>query len=284
MSDKHICFRFDIDTHVCLSKGLPNLLALAKEEGVSFTFFINMGKGFDRLNSVKNIFGRFSDNRFGDSKETGPAENLSMFGKLGRKESLVAMLLNPLVGSKYVSVLKAAVEGGHELGLHGGRNHSCWEKEALTWSSQRLGAEVAYGVNQMIHLGLPRPTSFASPAWQSPDALQSILQEMQFTVCADWRDADSESFQVKSGVTQVPTNILSPADDVGYIENFRARGADDQAILSHFKAQLAAKNTFAMVYEHPFYAGVHELDVLRGMIRCAKAADFTPATLASILR
>lgn len=271
---KKICFRFDIDTHVCMSKGMPNLLELAAEEGVLFTFFVNMGKGFDRFNSIKNIFGRL----FRKSEQKKLA-NLSMFIKLGLKETISALFLNPSVGSNYGGVLKRASELGHELGLHGGRNHAHWEKLSHTWSYEKVSSEVIFGVEQFKQLNLPLPSSFASPAWRSPEHLIPILIENGFKICADIRDSSICDIFLKDGILQASTNILSPAEDVGYIESFRALGSDNKVILNDFESQIKRVNNLAMVYEHPFYAGVHEIELLREMIKIAKANGFQISTL-----
>lgn len=277
---KSLCFRFDVDTHVCLSKGMPKLLSLAEEEGVVFTFFVNMGKGFDRVNSIKNILGRLLKR---DSGSEQSSESLSMFSKLGRKESLIATFLNPFVGAKYTDVLRQAVAAGHELGLHGGKNHSHWEKQALLWGYEKLSAEIDFGLSHFERASLPRPVSFASPAWQSPHKLQKVLKDRGFTICADLRDAKADSVEAVNELLQVPTNILSDSGDVGFIENYRAIGLDYAEILSAFTEQLKSKQSLAMVYEHPFYAGVHEIELLRAMIKSAKKEKFTLATVNNII-
>lgn len=277
---KKICFRFDVDTHVCLSKGMPKLLSLAEQEGVVFTFFVNMGKGFDRVNSIKNILGRLLKRR-SDSKQH--SDSLSMFSKLGRKESLIATFMNPFVGAKYTDILRQAVKAGHELGLHGGKNHSHWEKQALSWGYEKLASEIDFGLRHFERAGLPRPLSFASPAWQSPLELQQVLKDKGFTVCADVRDAKADSVETVNELHQIPTNILSDSDDVGFIENYRAIGLGYDEILSAFTEQLKLKQSLAMVYEHPFYAGVHEIELLRAMIKSAKKEEFTLTTVNNIM-
>ena len=44
---KLCCFRFDADTHVCVSVGIPRLVELGNRLGARFTFFVNMGRAFD---------------------------------------------------------------------------------------------------------------------------------------------------------------------------------------------------------------------------------------------
>jgi len=197
---------------------------------------------------------------------------------------LIATFINPWVGKGYTDVLRKACEAGHELGLHGGLNHSHWEKQAVGWGHEKLVSEIDFGLTQFNKAGLPRPTSFASPAWQSPPLLQNVLKDKGFKVCADIRDSAADSISVVDGMVQMPTNILSESDDVGFIENYRAIALDYDEILSDFNKQIKSKETIAMVYEHPFYAGVHEIDLLRDMIKSSKKEGFTHETVSNILR
>lgn len=272
--EKKFCIRFDVDTHVCLSKGMPALLKLAKEEDIKFTFFINMGKGFDRFNSIKNILTRFIK-----KQDDQKPQNLSMFDKLGKWESLIASFINPTVGARYVKVLQQASKEGHDLGLHGGKNHAHWEKQALSWSYEKLYSEVLFGVEMFKKAGLPKPTSFASPAWVSPINLEDVLVKQGFTSCANTKDILSDGISKHHTLTEVTTNILGKAADVGYIENLVALGFNDSAIIEDYAKQLTTKQNLAIVYEHPFYAGVHKIELLRQMIRKAKSLSFEDSTI-----
>lgn len=46
MEGKTFSFRFNVDTHLCARKGVPNLIALADKLDVRFAFFFNMEERF----------------------------------------------------------------------------------------------------------------------------------------------------------------------------------------------------------------------------------------------
>ena len=53
-----ITIRFDIDTITCLEQGVPELLSIAKEEDIRFSFFVNMGKAVSYTPVVKRYLSR----------------------------------------------------------------------------------------------------------------------------------------------------------------------------------------------------------------------------------
>ena len=112
MNAAKLAIRFDIDTSVCLHTGVPSLLELAKQCGVQFTFFVNMGRAVD--------FGTIITRR---EQDVARADRLPAREKLGIAGLMQTVLLNPQVGLSGIPVLEQLISLGHELGLHGGRNH-----------------------------------------------------------------------------------------------------------------------------------------------------------------
>jgi len=260
---KHICFRFDIDTHVCISKGVPGILDLFSNYG-KCTFFVSMGRGFSRQilvkESIENIF----------KKKEFKGGIYSMLSKLGVKESLRAILANPLIGLSHSQILHTINLQGHELGLHGGKNHAQWEHNALGWSDDELESEIKYGLMGFKKLNLPKPVSFASPCWQSPKKLSTILSSHDFLVMADKHKVFSLPSVDASGIINYPVNIVAKQPDVGFIENMRALGFTSSEILEEFDRQLIEGGNHQVVFDHPLYAGVKEIELLSAMLEKCK--------------
>ena len=134
---RYCCFRFDADTHACVSKGIPNLVELGENLGARFTFFVNMGRAFDRRITLAKAVGRL----FGKRRRN----SISAAGKLGWQAALKAAILNPHAGRSDPAALRAAIRSGHEIGLHGGRNHARWERSAHSWSDERTRSALDEG-------------------------------------------------------------------------------------------------------------------------------------------
>jgi len=273
---RYCCFRFDADTHQCVAKGIPNLVRLADRFGVKFTFFVNMGRAFDRRISIGRAVARL---RKRSNEASMPAAR-----KLGLGPFLRAAILNPKAGLSYPQILKSASEAGHEIGLHGGRNHARWERDAHRWGERRLRDEIQWGIQAMERCRLKPPVSFASPAWNSPDLLPKILPAMGFRYLADIHDPDqAEPARVDGALLNIPTNITGGDSGIGYFEFMRLRGLNATRVAHEFEARLRLSRRMSMVYDHPFYAGVHALDEVSGMIRIALDLGFIVTTISEAM-
>lgn len=262
---KYICFRFDIDTHTCLTKGVPNLLDIFREYDARCTFFVSMGTAFNRSIFFKEYI---KGCLFGVQRTTGV---FSMSSKLGLSDSINTILFNPVIGSAQGQILHKMIVDGHELGLHGGKNHASWEKNAKKWKIPKITAEIQYGLDNFKRLMLPQPVSFASPCWQSPKELNNILLDNGFSILADTYSTQGRPYKNSFGLIQYPVNLLAKQPTVGFIENLRALGYSSNEIISEFEKQLNSDGNYKMVFDHPFYAGVKELDIISKMLEiCVK--------------
>jgi len=80
---------------------------------------------------------------------------------------------------------------------------------------------------------------------------------------------------------QIPTNILGDGG-VAYLENLRARNMNDNTILKDFSSKLD-KQFFAVLYDHPYYAGIQELPLLERMIDLVRSKGFQIVTLKTLV-
>ncbi|MEE9259341.1 MAG: polysaccharide deacetylase family protein [Nitrospinaceae bacterium] len=277
---KYFCFRFDVDTYRCIKKGVPNLIGLSEKLGVSFTFFINMGKGTSRRIYLKKKFSRIFE---------PPGEivhKLSNTKKLGIFDYLATVLFNPQVGSSALKIIESLHRSGQEVGLHGGSNHAEWQYDGPKWPEEKIRLEVSNALERLTN-GLPeRPVGFSSPGWQGSTKLYNILELLGFEYVADAHGDHLEDIAPAApskSLFQVPTNILGEPGGVGYLENLRARGMERGKILDHFRKKLENKN-MAVVYDHPCFAGIQELPLVEEMVHIARSLGFHLTTLKDIVR
>lgn len=272
---KYICFRFDVDTHLCLSKGVPNLMLLANKYQAEFTFFINMGRAFDRRLLIKEKYAAFFN------KQPKPHGFFPMFYKLGFMHSIYAMGCNPIVGAKHKKILHQLTVAGHELGLHGGKNHADWEKNAKNWSSESIFQEISYGLDHLKRHSFPNPVSFASPCWQSPEELPDIILKNGFSILCD-EYADGDFSKDKAGLSRFHVNIIGKQGNIGFIENMRALEYTTEQIMESFEKQLNMPGNFKMVFDHPLYAGIRELPLLSQMLEMCISKGYKIKSLRNI--
>ena len=273
-SERYLYFRFDVDTYLCTAKGIPNLLALARESEVSFTFFFNMGRSISRTSCLKN--------RVRKSQAPSGAK-LSNLDKLGVTGYLITAALNPFVGKSYPDVVKATAAEGHEVGLHGGSNHGTWMVEARHWSSAKIKREVDWGLAELRKAGVDNVRSFSSPGWQGSPALHEVLAEFDINVVADLHGSHAEDIRRINGkLYDIPTNLTGEPGGIGYLEHKRAQGLSDGAIMASFRDEIERTKAFSVLYDHPYYCGIRELDLLRNMIDSARDMGFKLVTMSQL--
>lgn len=271
---RYLCFRFDVDTHKCLRDGVPNLLKLSNRHQVKFTFFINVGKAVDRLHFFQN--------------KSRPLKNnirvLSPLKKLSVKDYIFISFLNPCIGKRYPEKIKMISRYGHEIGLHGGKNHQAWFNEAKTWSSKKIREELIWGMKVLKEIDDIDIKGFASPGWSGSVKINRILQKLGFLYVSDSHsDKALEKIIQKGGLRDIPTNIVGEPGGVGYIEYCRASNMNDSEILADFKEKINQRKKLSVVYDHPFYAGTKELDLINKMIELAKSMNVRILMLKDIL-
>ena len=223
---KLLVFRFDVDTHRCIRAGVPNLLDLAREVGACFTFFVNMGRAVNHVATLRAILRRRRTIR-----SRGPTPpRLSARTKLGSWHYLVAALLNPRVGAGSPDVIRRAFREGHEIGLHGGRNHASWQAAARQWDARRIAREVAAGRRRLLRVAGHRGDEiggFASPGWQGPPRLWPVLASHGFRYVADTRGRHLEPCFAPSpdAWLRVPTHLVGEPGGVAWLEHHDAIGS-----------------------------------------------------------
>lgn len=258
-SAPRIALRFDCDTFVCVSTGLDNLLDLTAKYGVPMTLFVNVGRAFSARQALRERKRRASSTQ---------TNELSPLRKLGIPASARLLLANPSnhrVGHRRI---REAAGCGHEIGLHGGRNHALWVRSANKWSSARLAREIGWGLSRLRQVGV-RPDGFSSPGWvgQNP-ALSPLLRSMGFSYIADdfelgeqWRTTHDH------GLVRVPTNLGGPSGEA-FFEAGIAAGMTPDTIVESFAAGLRPNSTH-VVYDHPYFAGREGLGLLERCIATA---------------
>lgn len=261
-----IALRFDVDTYQCMHRGVPRLLELAEEQRIPLTFFINMGRAVSYPVLLRKAFAR----RNTQSRSASSAR-LSPVHKLGFPGTLSTLLANPRVGLSS-RLLPEIQSRGHEIGLHGGRNHAAWQNHAHQWTKERLQQELDWGLRALEKAGITSPRSFASPGWNSPPALPAILSQKNFAILADHHSNHSNGYGFHHRnypVHAVNTNLAGEPGGVGYLESCEARQLNFSAMAAEVEPMFE-RFTDIVMYDHPAYAGGAGFARLQALIRAGK--------------
>mgnify|MGYP000436384464 CR=1 FL=1 len=271
-----VALRFDVDTYQCMHRGVPRLLELADEFQIPMTFFINMGRAV----SYPGILRKLGNRRYPVETTAGVSAKISPVKKLGLRGTLYTLLANPRVGLS--SQLFPEIQSrGHEIGLHGGRNHACWQNSAHTWAREHLNSELAWGLRALKDAGVSAPRSFASPGWNSPEALPAVLPQKEFTVLADHHNPEHNArlcSQSNDTIRFINTNLAGEPGGVGYLESCEARGLTFRDTNTDVR-QALQRFADVVMYDHPAYAGGRGLARLQAIITALKQRNVQFLTL-----
>jgi hypothetical protein len=268
---KRLCFRFDIDTHKCAGVGIPNLLQLAREKNVKFAFMVNCGKAIHLPLAIASLFQPKAKN--------GPPM-LSPRRKLGNLDYLRCALQNPSIFDTYSEVFAQAQREGHEIGLHGGRNHEIWAKEITHWDDRRVREEIEWGLQKLSSQGIT-PTVFASPCAVGGERLRRIAQQFScFRYVSDRIAPGVLKLERGPGLPDIPVPICGEGG-TAFIEAHVAMGHSPGQIDADFRSRLSSYPT-QTVYDHPYFAGIEALPITARLIDVARAEGFEFVHLSEI--
>jgi len=257
-------FRFDIDSEKCLRDGVPNIIRIGRKTGARFTFFASMGRAV----SIPHMFMN-SRTREG----AGPdVKRLSALQKLGPLDFFKTAVFNPLIGARYAGILREAWEAGHEIALHGGKNHGSWAAAMPGWDRARIENEIDWAMDRLARAGIDGGiTGFASPCWRDSPALYEVLRARGFKYTSNVASESEDAVSLLHNLVSVPVNICGQPGKVAYIEHKRAQDMDDPEVLADFEMNLEKHAALAVAFEHPYYAGTRESGLLEKLLQ--KVAD-----------
>lgn len=267
MDKKRVSIRFDVDTHKCLSTGVPLLLKVAKEKDVKFTFFINVGRSISVWHSLLNLLR--------NETRAESAAHLSALNKLGGRHFIMTLIFNPRVTFRNEDIIRSIVDEGHEIGLHGGTNHSVWQHKAMDWSKCKLEKEIGWGLN-ILNQFTDSVFGFSSPCWISPKILNSVLNESGFKYSADLHgDPSMKVNKTTNGLYEIPTQITAEPGGVAFFENIEALSLDKSDSRAYIRDKIRAAEDRFVVYDHPYFFNEHRIDYLNYFIESATKNGFT---------
>lgn len=242
MSVTRIIIRHDIDTIRCINN-VDSLLSIYADFSIHASFFVNMGKAVSRLEAIRSILSR---------KGMDNIVKLPNIEKLGLRDYLYTAFVNPYVGLSRPDVLNRIESLGHELGLHGGRNHALWQRDAHCWSEERIREELDWGIGVFTQSVSHSPVIFSSPGWNGSSGIDALLKEYGFKLVADLHNKGGCVIDRGNvdGLCRVSTNLLGEPGGVGFFESCIAGGMGGEGVIDLLNSELA-RGAVNVLYDHP---------------------------------
>lgn len=254
----YVVFRFDIDSHVCMKKGVPILLDVSKKYDIQFTFFLNAGRSVSIWDTISSILLKKGTR---DSYDM-----LTAYQKLGCMQYLYAAIRNPRM-IKYKKEIQNLLASGNEIGLHGGLNHATWYAHALQWDEQKIVQEIEKAVKSVQKI-CPTfmPKGFASPGFITPKGLEVILGNLNFTYFSDVHAlGEQEIIKKKRDIASATVNLCGEPGGIAFWENSIALGLTEREILQRFM-DFVDTHEKVVVFDHPYVVALKKRDNLEKII------------------
>jgi hypothetical protein len=159
-----VAIKVDVDTWIGLKEGVPRLLALFRHFAVPASFFIAFGPD-NSGKALRRIFKR------GFLHKMWRTNAVRIYGV---KTLLCGTLLpSPIIGDMAPELLRAVLDDGHELGIHG-YDHVLWQDRLQGLGEAGISNEIERAIASYVKTLKISPQSFAAPGWQATDASLAV--------------------------------------------------------------------------------------------------------------
>lgn len=243
-----VAIKVDVDTWIGLKEGVPRLLALFRHFAVPASFFIAFGPD-NSGKALRRIFKR------GFLHKMWRTNAVRIYGV---KTLLCGTLLpSPIIGDMAPELLRAVLDDGHELGIHG-YDHVLWQDRLQGLGEAGITNEIERAIASYVKTLKISPQSFAAPGWQATDASLAVQDRQGFLYCSDTRGVfpflprmHGQTFQT----LQIPTT-LPTLDEVLGLDGMQGERVND-VFLSQLRSDRLNVHTI-----HAEVEGRTQLDLL----------------------
>lgn len=261
--------RVDIDTFRGTKYGVPNLLRLLDEHGITASFFFSVGPD----NMGRNIRRLFHPTFLRKMVRT-KAANLYGWDIVLRG----TFWPGPVIGKRLGSLIRAGSSAGHEIGFHAW-DHYAWQAHIDTMSHHIIHSSIKKGVELLTDiLGRP-PTCSAVPGWKCNDMVLLEKDNFSFDYNSDCR-GDSIFRPEVSGKElsqpQIPVTLPTYDEVVG------ANGVTDNNYNDYIFALLDPRKLNVLTI-HAEVEGMINFGLFEDFLKKARSRDISFASLGYLL-
>ncbi|HTF99385.1 MAG TPA: polysaccharide deacetylase family protein [Nitrospirota bacterium] len=195
-----LSIKVDVDTDRGTRRGVPNLLGLFDEFGIKATFLFSLGPD-NTGRAIKRVF------RPGF---LGKVSRTSVVSTYGIRTLLNGVLLpGPHIGRRNESILRAARDRGHEVGIHC-YDHIRWQDGLASMSRDEVFQEFGKARREFERIFATPAETAGSAGWQANAFSLAAYDEANLLYASDSR-GHAPFFPRSGGVVyrtlQIPTTL-----------------------------------------------------------------------------
>jgi peptidoglycan/xylan/chitin deacetylase (PgdA/CDA1 family) len=163
--------KIDVDTYQGMQDGVPRLLDILKNSGISATFYLSIGPDA----SGRAVLQLLKNPRF--LKKMVKTRAASLYGF---KTALYGTLLpSPMIALSFPDIVRRIKAEGHEVQFHAW-DHRRWQDELSSKSEEWIRNWFQRGITGLESILGEKPTSFGAPAWLIDDRVLAIAGGLGF--------------------------------------------------------------------------------------------------------
>ena len=203
-----IALKVDVCNRRSLDEGVPGLVALLGEFGVSASFFVSFGPD-NSGKAIRRIFRR------GFLKKMIRTRAPVMYGY--RTLLYGTLLPAPPVGESAPDLLRRLEDLGHEVGLHG-YDHVGWHDGLATMSETQVRASYLRGAELFARSLGHAPRFSGAAGWQVSATSLRAQEALGLAYASDCRDGSAfypEVAGVRLSTLQLPTSLPTSDEVLG---------------------------------------------------------------------
>lgn len=265
-----LCIKVDVDTDRGTRIGVPNLVALFDEFGVSATFLFSLGPD-NTGRAIKRIF------RPGFLSKVSRTSVVSTYGLRTLMNGV--LLPGPHVGRRNESVMRMTRDKGHEAGVHC-YDHIRWQDGLGAMTRDQVFIEFGKARKEFERIFQTPAKTAGSAGWQANGFSLAAYDEAGLLYASDCRGTHP-FYPRAEGVTyktlQVPTTLPTLDELLGRPEYPEA------GIASHYVSQLR-QNGLNVLTIHAELEGMRHLSLFRAFLNELKSHPVKIARLDNVAK
>jgi undecaprenyl phosphate-alpha-L-ara4FN deformylase len=262
--------RIDVDTFRGTRLGVPALCTLLADHGVKATFFFSVGPD----NMGRHIWRLLRPAFFAKMLRTRAS---ALYGwDILLKGTLWP---GPIIGEKLESIIRAAADAGHEVGLHAWDHHA-WQSRLERMDGADVYRTLSKGVELLTRIIGRPPLCSAAPAWKSTDLVLKEKLKFPFAYNSDCR-GESIFYPLVEGEAlpqpQVPVTLPT------YDEIMGRRGICDVNFNDHMLS-LLRHGKLNVLTVHAEVEGIRAFSLFQRFLEAALDKGISFAPLGDLIR
>jgi undecaprenyl phosphate-alpha-L-ara4FN deformylase len=246
-----LAVKVDVCTHAGLKHGVPALMHLFDEFNIRASFFVSCGPDHSGR-AIRRLL------RPGFLTKMRRTNAVSMYG--WRTILYGTLLPGPQIARAFPGTLRALVNAGHEVGMHG-YDHVYWQDRLPSLSAAAVRAEIERGRAAFREVLGIEPRAFGAPGWQCTPASFEAEDDANFAYHSDTRGFAAfipEMGGRRFHTLEIPTT--TPTLD----ETYNRVGTTARELTAFYRKRLHAGLNVHTV--HAEMEGIRHLPILRDLL------------------